>query len=374
MRRHAGKAGQRVDVTRKQSSNHSGQASQASTLSTHPLLVRQLKGHTDHCTAIAFGPATASSQLLAVSSRDRLVRLWQLSDADSGQSEVQSVRMRADFATALCFGDGHSQLYCIMSDTHTVDVYSVDAAKSREQHQPGKLTVAFSRSFPQSSREEVSTARCTATRLLLLMSSGTDSPLLVYSAGTGQLLRSLPLNQLRNNDLAVSVDGRLFAAATKLSDVKVWQVGRDKGDAVSGISHVMTLTGHSKAVQSICFPSLDSACTITADGRLRCFNIAVRHTDGEEPRQRWAVDSGLTAEPAALRCAALPSGWLLAVSSMNEVRLYRADVSGCRPLHVLSDVGGQWGLAAIELRSDGKRLLTVNTSSKTAEVWRVPDD
>ena len=413
VRRGGGRAGQgqqqRVDVTRKQPSQQQqqrGSHSQQSSLPSHPLLVRHLKGHSDHCTAVAFGlspvsllttAAPATRHLLAVSSRDRLVRVWHVDDEDdsgrtggvmsgssSGGSEVVNVKMRSDFATALCFDHGGSLLYCVMSDTHAVDAYDITTstatshAQQRSQHPDGKLAVTFSRSFPIVCRDTVSAAHCTPHRLLLLMSRGVDSPVLVYNAASGELLRSVSLNQLRNYDMACSSDGRFFAAATQLSDVKLWRTGVDRSGQVTPIEHThcMTLTGHSKAVQSVCFPHSDTACTLTADGRLRAFNIAVRYADGEEPRLRWTSDLQLPSEPQAMRCslAFSPSSpWLLAVSTAREVRVYRADRSCLCELVTTVEVGGQWGVAAVELRSDGKRLVTINAASKTAEYWRVPD-
>ena len=390
-----------MDVTRRQHHQHQQQHSNNSASLTsshsqpisataHPLLLRQLKGHSEHCTAVAFGHTTITStsttttsgptptrHLLAVSSRDRLVRVWHLDDLDSGGragSDVVNVKLRADFATALCFCSANSQLYCVLSDTNTVDAY--DTAVD------GKLTVTFSRSFPIASRDTVTTAHCTANRLLLLMSRGTDTPVLVYSS-SGSLLRSVAINQLRNHELACSSSGRFFAAATKLSDVKVWGVGSDRsGGATSTIEHVMTLSGHSKAVQAVCFPDDETACTITAGGRIACFNIKVRYAEREEVKLRWTCDTHLPTEPFAMRCSLCSSpassspssSWLLAVGCATEVRLYRASPAGCHELHVISDVGGQWGLAAMELSADGKRMITFNSAAKTAEYWRVPGE
>ena len=366
-------------MTRKQPSQQQQQLSgshdsHSSGLSANaPFLLRQLKGHSDECTAIAFGAAAPRRlhAVVAVGSRDRLVRVWQLDEADSARSEVVSVKMRFDYATALCFGAGDSELYCVMSDTNSVDVYSLSAAAA------DKLTVAFSRSFATAARDAVTAAHCTPHRLLLLMSRGTDSPVLVYSAASGQLLRSLSLNQLRNHDLAASSDGRVFAAATKLSDVKLWTVNADRAGAVTAIEHRLTLSGHSKAVQALCFPSSELACTISAD-TLRCYNIGVRYADGEEPKLRWAVPIQLQTEAIALRASSASSSssasWLLAVATVSEVRVYRASYDGCTELQVLSGVGGQWGLAGMELRADGKRLVTLNVASKTAYLWKLPDE
>jgi sugar lactone lactonase YvrE len=54
-------------------------------------------------------------------------------------------------------------------------------------------------------------------------------------ASTGKLVEMVNTNQLVNNGMAISPDGRFFAAATFTADVKIWELSWGKGAADTSV-------------------------------------------------------------------------------------------------------------------------------------------
>lgn len=85
--------------------------------------------------------------------------------------------------------------------------------------------------------------------------------------------------------MAISRDGRWIAAATFANDVKLFEVMFDRQGVFTGLHKAMALKGHSARILSVGFgPNTARCATVSADGTLRTWDLAVRYALQEDPR------------------------------------------------------------------------------------------
>ena len=377
--RHAHQPHQRkVDITAKVAAAPSA-AEAAAGSSSPPLLLRRLRGHSEDVTSASF--SLSPPWLLLTTSKDRTFRVWLLSDdvaeAAGGAGKQQPAyvqqRLQGEWASASCWGG--ERLWLALADTRRVQCWHV------RSEQDGRLSLAFSHGFSTAHKEPITalhllgpaanaahpSAASSASPLLLTLARGLDTHVHLY-APSGSLSRTLNIAQIVNYDCQPSPDRRFFAVATRLTDCKLFELS---GRGAGGVEQVMALKGHARSVQSLCFPSARTACTLTADGLLQLWSIDVRYAQGEDTRRLWTVDTGLGAAVESVRAA---DGLIVVSGGGREaggrVQLYSSE-SG-QLLQELLQVGGKWGIGGLEMRADGKRMASFGLSSRTIELWATP--
>lgn len=200
------------------------------------------------------------------------------------------------------------------------------------------------------------------------------------------MIKTINVAQLLNYELAISDDGRFFAVATKLTDIKIWEIKQKRGTTeVDYIDVAMTLKGHRRGVHSLAFTPLStslisaplSIVTASIDGSLRMWNLHVRYQQGEDPKTVWNIDTGLK-QLDLVRIRPLISMssnsnvtaaiGQLCVNSGNTLRFYATDKG-----HLLEEISNAHKnhVKGMEYRRDGQRLATYAENTKTITIWDV---
>jgi serine/threonine protein kinase len=242
-------------------------------------LEHHLTGHTQWVNGAAFSP---DGQLLATSSDDASVRLWQVSTWEVNQKiETSSSGFTsADFSPnnlLLATGAWNGEVgVWQLSDGHLLRTLS--------GHEDSVRDVAFS---PDG---------------VLLATASDDSTLRLWQVSNGQLLHTLQGHTGPVNKLAISPDGSLLASAGDDRTARIWQV--NSGDLVG------TLQGHSEQVFDVAF-SADGSLLVSGsgDGTMRFWRVS----DGELLRILTEHDETITS------LAFSPGGLILASGATDGV-------------------------------------------------------
>jgi dipeptidyl aminopeptidase/acylaminoacyl peptidase len=167
--------------------------------------LRQLKGHKDSVTALAFAP---DGSTIASAGRDRVLVLW---DAATGK-EQRRLEGHTDAVLAVVFASEGKQLASAGQD-HTVRLW--DPADGSlvcvlQGHQNYVHALAYT---PDGKR---------------LASAGKDRTIRLWDAATGKEQRQWKGHQNRVNVLLFSSDGTLLFSASQDSTARVWDTAAGK--------------------------------------------------------------------------------------------------------------------------------------------------
>jgi len=209
--------------------------------------LRTFEGHTSRVWSVAFSPVSHSSsqllgqgQVLASSSEDQTVRLW---DISTGQC-LHTLKGHTNWVCAVAFSpvlarpSGSIPLLASGGYDQTIklwDPVTGECLQTLEGHQNWVWSVAFSPVISQENGEE---------RSLLASGSG-DHTIKLWNPTTGECLKTLEGHSSRVWSVTFSPDGRCLASASSDRTVKVWDV--NTGECLR------TLTGHSNLAWSVAF-------------------------------------------------------------------------------------------------------------------------
>ncbi len=286
-------------------------------------------GHTGGVWGCAFSP---DGTLLATTSDDGTVRLWQVSDGT--QHAVLTGHTGGVWGCAFS-PDG--ALLATTSDDRTVRLWDVAAdahATVLAGHNDWVTSCAFS---PDGA---------------LLATTSSDGTVRLWQVSDGAQHAVLTGHTGGVWGCAFSPDGALLATASGDGTVRLWRVS-------DGIQHAV-LTGHTGGVWGCAF-SPDGALLATAsgDGTVRLWQVS----DGTP----HAVLTGPTNRGTG--CAFSPDGALLATGSHDRtVRLWRV-TDGTQ--HVVLTGHGD-AVTGCAFSPDGA-LLATTSDDQTVRLWRVSD-
>jgi len=164
--------------------------------------------------------------------------------------------------------------------TKPIQVYGVVTGK-REEKPAVKLLHAF-----QSNHKDNITKLAFTPNAIITSTEGKDTPIQFWTP-KGELVHSLNSNQIKNNHLAVSPDGKFVSAAASLSGVKVWRLvsKKDASNQLERVEHIMSLKGHRRGTTCVAFgPHSETMATISFDGTWRLWDINVQYKLEEDPK------------------------------------------------------------------------------------------
>jgi len=215
-------------------------------------------------------------------------------------------------------------------------------------------------------------------QVVITTTEGKDTPILFWSP-KGELLHSLSSNQIKNNHLAISHDGRFFSAAASLSGVKVWELVYSKESGkLDRVDHVMSLKGHRRGTSCVAFgPNNETMATVSFDGTWRLWNINVQYKLQEDPKVIYEgtlmKDRGVNVEGrdqiAISPVITSKKTLIIAVTVETHIRFYN---STGKLLQTVEDAHRDF-IKALSFTPNGKYLASTG-GDKNVKVWKAPLD
>ncbi len=133
---------------------------------------------------------------------------------------------------------------------------------------------------------------------IMTCAKAADTKICIWSPQSGALLQKVDTNQLQHHMAALSADGRFAAAATYLAEVKVWEASYTRDSkAFTKLAHALTLRGHARQVNCLCFGPKGLVGTASGDGSWRLFDTDVRFAAGQDAKTLFCHPLPKTAEP-----------------------------------------------------------------------------
>ena len=233
-----------------------------------PQPFRVLRGHTGRIFSLAFAPQPdanpSADQLLASSSSDRTIKLW---NSHTGQC-LRTLQGHTSWVWAIAFHPDGQQLASASYD-HTVKLWDVntgDCLDTLKDHTSCVLSVAFS---PDGR---------------WLASGGYDQTIKLWNPKTGQCLSTLKAHLNRVWALAFSPDSRYFATGGDDCTIKLWDISRD----ISTAECIQTFSGHTSPILSLLFSADGKTLTSSsADKTIRSWNMEMGCTAVLQSHQNW---------------------------------------------------------------------------------------
>lgn len=289
---------------------------------SHQLLVTSLKGQGGEILSMDM---SSNGKLLATSSNDRTVYLWQTKQFES--KDVRSVRanVELDHGTRVKFSPDSKAFVISLSYDNNVRIFRLgkkdDGSIGNITSNPGN---DFKNTAPEGKADIINVDVASTGKFILTVHS--DVHLILWDL-KGKVLATINTNQMINSHGAISPCGRYVASCGFTPDVKVWEVQFSKTGDFIGVSRAFELKGHSAGVLHFSFSS-DSTkmASVSKDGTWKLWNIGVEWQKGQDPKciQTTKARVRPQAEPASTRCALSPDGRSLAVSCVSDVTLYQS--------------------------------------------------
>jgi WD40 repeat protein/type II secretory pathway predicted ATPase ExeA len=308
---------------------------------------RTLRGHTGSVLGVAFGP---DGRTLATASRDRTVRLWDVSDRDRPRQLGQPLTGHTDEVSSVAFAPDGRTLATASTDDN---VRLWDVSDRDRPHQLGQ---------PLTGHTGAVNGVVFAPDGRTLATASRDQTAILWDVSERSQPRQLGQPLTGHTGAVTTVvfapDGRTMATASTDSNVRLWDVSdRDRPRPIG-----QPLTGHAHQVFDVAFAP-DGRTLATASDDVRLWDL----TDRNQPRQLGQPLTGIASAAFA------PDGRTLATAGGDQtVRLW--DVGDRdRPRQLGQPLIGHAGVVVgMAFVPDGRTLATASFD-QTVRLWDVSD-
>lgn len=373
----------KIDITAKHSSAATATGTTATTTAVSSLLIRHLRGHQSGVNSVAM---SSEGRHIASVSEDESVRVWVI---EKGVSNVNFARHnfpKGAKGTAVAISNDGSSLVAASDDgrTRMVHVFTIEAKKNERGERTALLhpTAAFATPHKNAITRVLILPRSAA---VITFAAGTETSMYAFTL-TGHALVNSDTKQLVNHDCAVSADGKLLAAATKLADTKVVEVvyskavkGGSAGGALERMEVAGSLKGQKRGVKSIAFAATEGVnrCyTGSIDGVLCVHDVGVRYAHKEDPKLLHTISTGLPSVDCLDTTAATADGsFFIVAAAGNTMQFWRAHAkSDAAPtlVHTIPAAHKTF-ITALRCSHDASaQVVATSGDDRVVTLWRCP--
>ena len=294
-----------------------------------------LQGHTNEVFSVAFSP---SDRIIASGSDDRTVRLW---DVTTGEC-LTILQGHTSWAKSVAFSpDG--KLLASGSDDCTVRLWDVSNAQTCQTfsgHHQGIRAIAFNHDGT------------------ILASCSEDRTIKLWDINTGKVLRTLRGHTDSVFSVAFSSDGKLLASGSWDYTIKLWDVGTGR--------LLKTFSGHTNWVLAVTFSQDNLLASGSYDQTVRLWNI--------DAGKAFKTIQGYTDQVFSV--AFSPDGKLLASGGNDRtIKLWDINTGLLKTLQghtnwVVSVAFSQCDRAAPRRERD--RIIASGSDDRTVRLWDIP--
>jgi WD40 repeat protein len=213
-----------------------------------------------------------------------------------------------------------------------------------------------------------------ADKKIVSVSRGLDT-LVQCHKPDGELVQSFNSNQMNHNAACVSSDGTQFSVASKMQDVKIWNLGWRK-KSKNYVSHALSLRQsagkikqHGEMVGVQLLAGQKKAFSLCRDGSYRLWSTDV--VEKQDPPVVCERKGPPELNQSAQVGCVSEDGQLVAIASSKSVFVYRVD-SAERVAAITNPHKGA-DIAALQFSpvGDGKSTQLLTAGGKGATLWTI---
>eukprot|EP00611_Tribonema_gayanum_P003152 TRINITY_DN12457_c0_g1_i2.p1 TRINITY_DN12457_c0_g1~~TRINITY_DN12457_c0_g1_i2.p1 ORF type:complete len:438 (+),score=138.97 TRINITY_DN12457_c0_g1_i2:34-1314(+) len=333
----------------------------------HPLLLRELKGHSEAVTSVAFSP---DGRFLATSSEDGSIRLIQAATLSDAEPKTHRIPLSFDHATALAFNDNTKRLAAVTSDYRKCCLFSIPSEAEMKKGIKPTLMKEFETGHSNPIME-VMLLDVEKWMVVVTCGAASDTIINLFSV-KGEKLTHADTGHIKNNVACASADNRFIAVGCYLPEVTLLEVCRKKQTGeFDKLSRAMTLGGHKGQVVGVAINSTTTrAATVSLDGTWRVWDITVRYNLDEDPRCQGTYPLDAT-KGVPTGIAFGPGGKVVAISADKRLLYFSAETGA--QVGEVADACGTGSIVGLKSPRDAHCVAVVTSGNKHAFLWKFPE-